>query len=83
MSTTGWWVLGWVLGVVVVGIAATLLLTVIALGRRVVRQAGEIVSALDGARRNTDALWDVRVTNQVLDRITRGLRAVRERLEAG
>jgi len=83
VSTTGWWVLGWVLGVVVVGIAATLLLTVIALGRRVVRQAGEIVSALDGARRNTDALWDVRVTNQVLDRITRGLRAVRERLEAG
>ena len=52
------------------------------LGRRIVRQAGDIVVALDGARENTTALFDVTRTNVALDRITRDLATVRERLEA-
>lgn len=74
------WYIGWVVGLVVVLIAATLLVTIIALGRRISRQAVDITRALDGARANTDALWEVRTTNHVIDRITRGLTAARERL---
>jgi hypothetical protein len=62
---------------VVILIAATLLLTIIALGRRIVRQADDITAAIDGARENTTPLFDVTATNSAIDRITRGLRAVR------
>jgi len=78
LSTTGWWVLGCVLGAVVVLIAASLLLTIIAIARRIVRSANEIVAALDGTRENTNALFDVPVVNHNIDRITRGLRTARE-----
>lgn len=78
VSTTAWWVIGWLIGVAVVVVAALLLLVIIALARRVVRQAEAIVEALDGARENTDALFDVTKTNLAIDRITRNLRAVRE-----
>lgn len=80
VSTTAWWVIGWVLAGAVVVIAATLLLTIILLGRRIVRQAEDITRALDGARANTDALFDVTRTNLAIDQITRGLRTVREGL---
>ena len=80
VSTTTWWLIGWALAVVVVLIAATLLLTIIFLGRRIVRQATDIVAALDGARENTNALYDVTRTNLAIDQITRDLRTVRESL---
>ena len=79
MSTAlgiGWWI-GWGVGLVVVLIAAGLLLTVIALGRRVAGQADEITAALDGARENTTPLFDVTRTNLAVDTITRDLRTVR------
>lgn len=72
----GWWI-GWGVALVVVLLAAALLLTVIWLGRRIVRQADEITAALDGARDNTTALFDVTRTNLAVDTITRDLRAVR------
>ena len=53
---------------------------IIGLGRRITRQAVEITEALDGARANTDALWEVRGTNHAIDRVTRGLAAAREML---
>ncbi|MBA2359768.1 MAG: hypothetical protein H0V79_02330 [Actinobacteria bacterium] len=81
VSTTSWWLIGWVLAVVVVLIAATLLLTIISLGRRIVRQANDIVAALDGARENTLPLYDVTKTNLAIDRITRDLGTVRKSLE--
>jgi hypothetical protein len=75
--STGWYI-GWGVGLLVVLIAAGLLLTIIGLGRRVARQAGEITQALDGARANTDALWEVRGTNHAIDRVTRDLARARE-----
>ncbi len=78
ISTTGWWVIGASLGAAVIAVAAVLLLVIIALGRRIVRQAGEIVTALDGARENTTGLFDLARTNAALDSITADLRAVRE-----
>jgi hypothetical protein len=71
------WVIGWIVGALVVVIAATLLLIIIALARRITGQAHEITRALDGARENTTGLFDVKRTNLAIDRITRGLRAVR------
>ena len=83
VSTTGWWVLGSVVATAVVLVAAVLVFAVISLARTLTRQAGEIVDALDGARANTDALYDVTRTNLAIDQITRRLATVREGLEAG
>jgi hypothetical protein len=80
LALSTWWYVGWVVAAVVVVIAATLLLTIIFLGRRVARQADEITAALDGTRRNTDPLWDVKQININLDRINRGLVAARKAL---
>ena len=74
--------IGWILGAAVVVIAAALLLAIIALGRRIVRQAGEIVEALDAAREHTTPLFGVTRTNLAVDRIPRNLRTVRAGLEA-
>ena len=80
IALSQWWTVGWVIGVVVVLIAAVLLITIIALARRISGQAVTITQALDGARANTDALWEVRSTNSAIDRITRGLAAARKML---
>jgi wyosine [tRNA(Phe)-imidazoG37] synthetase (radical SAM superfamily) len=79
-STTACGVLGYALGAVVVLIAAVLLLTIIAIARRIVRSANEIVAALDATRENTNAMFDVPAVNHSIDRITRGLRTAREGL---
>jgi hypothetical protein len=79
-ALSGWWTFGWIVAGVVVVIAAGLLLAIIALGRRIVGQADDITAALDGARANTDGLWEVKKTNLAIDRITRGLAAAREAL---
>jgi hypothetical protein len=80
LALSTWWYVGWVIAAVVVVIAASLLLAIIFLGRRVVRQADDITHALDGARRNTDPLWDVKRININVDRINRGLAAARRAL---
>ncbi len=77
------WLLGWGLGGLVVAIAASLLLAIIALARKIVRQAGEIESALDGARENTTALFAVSQTNTTIERTTAHLRTLRERIGRG
>lgn len=73
VSTTTWWIVGWLAGGAVVLVAAALLLTIVALARRVARQAGEIVVALDGARINSEPLFDLARVNHSLERIARGL----------
>ena len=77
-ALSGWWIFGWIVALVVVALAAVLLLAIIAIGRRIVRQADQITEALDGARGNTDPLWEVKAMNSAIDRITRGLAAARE-----
>jgi hypothetical protein len=80
LALSAWWLIGWMIAVVVIVLAATLLLTIIGLGRRIVRQADDITEALDGARANTDPLWDVKRVNINIDRINRGLAAARRAL---
>jgi hypothetical protein len=72
----GWWI-GWGVALVVILLAAALLLLVIGFARRVAGQADGITEALDGARENTTALFDVTRTNLAVDTITSDLRAVR------
>ena len=74
----GAWVLGWGVGALVVVIAASLLVAIIALCRRIVGQAQDITRALDGARENTAGLFDLARTNDALGSITADLGAVRE-----
>jgi hypothetical protein len=80
LALSTWWYVGWAIAAAVVVIAASLLLVIILLGRRVARQADEITDALDGARANTDPLWDVKRINLNIDRINRGLAAARRAL---
>ena len=77
MTTTGWWIVGYALGGVVVLVAASLLLAIIGLARRIVHQTAEITRALDGAMRNTNPLFDVANVNHSLESITRGLQRAR------
>lgn len=79
-ALSGWWIFGWVVAAVVVVIAATLLIAIIALGRRITAQADAITEALDGTRANTDALYEVKQTNLALYRIVVGLTKARQAL---
>ena len=77
LALSGWWIVGWVGGGVVVALVAVLVLAIIALAKRISAQARGITGALDGAQHNTAPLFEVRMTNSAIDRITRGLRAAR------
>ena len=76
-AMSGWWIVGWVGGVVVVALVAVLVLTITAVAHRITSQAEDITRALDGARANTEPLFAVTRTNSAIDRITRGLRIAR------
>lgn len=80
LALSTWWYVGWAIAGVVVVIAATLLLTIIFLGKRIVGEADNITAALDGTRENTDPLWGVKQININIDRINRGLVAARRAL---
>lgn len=80
LALSTWWLVGWTIGVVVVLIAATLLLTIIGLGRRIVREADEITANLDQTRQNTDPLWGVKQININIARVNKGLAAARKAL---
>lgn len=71
------WYIGWGVGLVVVVLVAALVIIITATAQRITGQAVEITKALDGARENTEPLWEVRTTNHTIDRVTRGLRRVR------
>jgi hypothetical protein len=77
VSTTGWWILGFAVAGAVVLIAATLLITIILLARRIVSQTAAITFALDGAMRNTNPLFDLASVNHGLESISRGLGKLR------
>lgn len=77
LASTTWWIVGYALGAAVVLVAAALLVAAIALVRRVVGQAGDIVAALEGARSNTAPLVAIAEVNLALERIAAGLERLR------
>jgi hypothetical protein len=76
MTTTGWWILGYGVGAAVVLVAATLLVAINLLARRIARQSAEITLALDGAMRNTIPLFELGVVNHSLESLARGVKKV-------
>ncbi len=74
--SAGWYV-GWIIGAVVVLLAAGLLLMAIMTGRKISGQGDAITEALTGTRENTTPLFDVSGLNLVVIRITRGLARAR------
>lgn len=83
LAFSGYWFVGWAVGLVVVLVAAALLLTLISVARGITRQAQDITAALDGARANTASMFDVVATNHAIDRVARGLRRARTGSDEG
>ena len=76
------WVVGWIIGGAVVVVVVVLLLLMIQGAARAAAKAEAVLAALDVAKVNTLALWDVDTTNQVASRIAAAATAAREYLVA-
>lgn len=77
------WIVGFVIGgVVVVALVAVLLLMISGAGRTA-EKAEEIVGALHDARDGTAALWQVRDTVSTADRIVEAAASARAALSPG
>ena len=74
LAISTWWVVGWIVGFGGAVAAAALIVVIIRLAGRISAQARDITDALDGARANTGALFDVARTNLAVDRAARALR---------
>jgi hypothetical protein len=72
------WVVGIVLGVVVIAVAAAILITIVALAQRIARQAATAEAAVEGVRAQTDGLDGVGRINDSGVRILHSARALRK-----
>jgi hypothetical protein len=76
-ASTGWTV-GIVLGVVVIGIAAAIVITIVALALRIAKQASTAVQGVDAVRAQTTQLDDIGRINDSGVRILHSARALRK-----
>jgi hypothetical protein len=72
------WVVGIALGVVVIGVAAAILITIVALAARISKQAATAEEAVEVVRVQTDELYDVAQINDSGVRILHAARALRK-----
>ena len=72
------WVLGIVLGVVVIAVAAAILITIVVLARRIAAQAATAEQAVETVRSQTDGLDGVARINDSGIRILHAARALRK-----
>ena len=72
------WTIGLVLGVVVVLVAAAIVITILALARRIATQAAGAVEGVEVVRAQTDALSGVGQINDSGVRILHSARALRK-----
>ncbi len=79
--STGW-VIGYLIGGVLILAVVVLLLLMIRGAHRAALQAESILSALQECRDNTAPLWAVNDVNNAIERITDGAGTVREQLAA-
>ena len=77
--STGW-VIGYVVGGVLILAVVVLLLLMIRGAHRAAVKAEAILAALEESRDNTAPLWAVNDVNAAIERITAGAGAVREHL---
>ena len=76
-ASTGWTV-GIVLGVVVILIAAAIVITIVALARRIAKQARTAVQGVEAGRAQTTQLNDIGRNNDSGVRILHSARALRK-----
>ena len=76
-ASTGWTV-GIVLGVVVILIAAAIVITIVALARRIAKQAAAAVQGVEAVRAQTTQLSDIGRINDSGVRILHSARALRK-----
>ena len=76
-ASTGW-VVGLVLGVVVIAVAAVIVIAIVALAQRIAAQAKTAEEAVEVLRRQTDGLDGVSRINDSGVRILHAARAVRK-----
>ena len=76
-ASTGWYI-GLVLGIVVILVAAAIVITVVALARRIAAQADGAVEGVEVVRAQTDELTGVERINDSGVRILHSARALRK-----
>ena len=78
LGASAGWTVGLVLGVVVVLVAAAIVITIVALARRIAAQARTAVSGVEAVRAQTDALAGIARINDSGVRILHAARALRK-----
>ena len=76
-ASTGW-TIGLILGVVVILIAAAIVITIVALARRIAKQAATAVQGVEAVRAQTTQLNDIGRINDSGVRILHSARALRK-----
>ncbi len=80
--TTGW-IVGYMVGGIVVVIVAVLAITLIVQARKIGAQAADILTALDEARGHTLGLWEVEDVNRGLERVVASAQTARRAAGGG
>ena len=78
LAASGGWYVGMVLGILVIAIAAVIVITIVALARRIAGQAATAVEGVDVVRAQTDALAGIERINDSGVRILHSARALRK-----
>ncbi|MDX6722118.1 MAG: hypothetical protein QOD73_522 [Solirubrobacteraceae bacterium] len=78
MTASTQWVVGIVLGIVVIAVAAAILITIVALAQRIAKQAATAEEAVEVVRRQTAELGGVGRINDSGVRILHTARALRK-----
>jgi len=76
-ASTGWWI-GLVLGIVVIAVAATIVIAIVLLARRIAEQARGAVEGVEVVRAQTDELGGIARINDSGVRILHSARALRK-----
>jgi hypothetical protein len=76
-ASTGWWV-GFVLGIVVIAVAAAIVITIVQLARRIAAQARGAVEGVEVVRAQTGELGGIGRINDSGVRILHSARALRK-----
>lgn len=76
-----WWYFGLTVGFAVVLVVVIIAASILALAAKIGAQARTAIDAMDKARENTLAVWEVQQTNVSLTGIWRAAEAAREALE--
>jgi hypothetical protein len=78
IAASGGWYVGMALGVIVILVAAAIVVTIVALARRIAGQAATAVAGVERVRAQTDALEGIARINDSGVRILRSARALRK-----